>query len=298
VFCVASASAPQAGAAQPVILARLGVDVPTMGIQYWQAGHDWRWSYDNYFSPAVMDDIKNGLHADYVRTGFIPDWLHGERVAWHREDAIMDNACGAGLGVMAIVPVGDDRRGLADLVATVRSFFDRYAVRERGCAIVAEIGNEDNLATTPQAYAGVFNALSPAIRASGVPVVVSGTSGLDERWAGAVARLIDSPPAAGFGFHPYGMKPRAMQDAVAGMAAAIGATSNDAVWITEYGSEDAATLSSAIMTLDTQPAVTVYEYRCQPTDDGCKYGLKDHPALYDAVRSAFAFVRDHRRGPA
>jgi hypothetical protein len=291
-FCFGSTPALLAAAPGEAVIAKAGINLPTMGIVYWQAGHDWRWSYDNYFSPAVMSEIRNALGADYVRTGFVPDWLNAERVPWQREDAVMDDACNAGLGVMVIVPIGDDRLGRADLVKTVRAFFDRYTARERGCEVVAEIGNEDNLSTPAQAYADAFNALAPQLRAVGVPAIVAGTSQLDVRWTAAVSRLVAAPA---YGFHPYAVRPADMQGAIDEMAGGISGASSDAIWITEYGSEDAATLTSAIAAMDAQPAITVYEYRCQPTDDGCKYGLKDHPALYKAVQTAFAYLHDRQR---
>jgi hypothetical protein len=276
-----------------LVVARVGISVPTMGIIYWSAGHNWRWTVANYFSPAVMSEIKNTLHADYVRTGFIPDWVHRERPEWQREDRVMDDACGAGLGVMVIVPTGDDKLGAGDLPATVGAFFTRYTTREKDCNLIAEIGNEDNLIKSPQAYAAIFESLAPEIRALGVPVITSGTSELDTRWIRKVCGLIGALPT-GYGFHPYDVAPEHMQSAIANMASSTASQALDRIYITEYGSGDAATLTKAIAALDSQPVVTVYEYRCQPTDESCKYGLKDNPSLYQAVQDGFAYVRAHR----
>jgi hypothetical protein len=275
-----------------VFVARLGINIPTMGITFWQAHHDWRWSIQNYFSAADMHEIKNDLHADYVRTGFIPDWVAAESVKWKREDRVMDDACAAGLGVMVIVPIGNDRRGVPDLVATVKEFFTRYASREEGCAIVAEIGNEDNLTMSPQAYADIFKLLAPQIHAMGIEVIASGTSGLDVRWTHAVSNAI--PAWSTFGFHPYDVPPQRMHGDLTAMARAMEGGSLDRIAITEYGSGDAATLFAAILALASQPAVTVYEYRCQPTDDSCRYGLKENPALYAVVQNAFSTVAARR----
>jgi hypothetical protein len=286
-------------AARPVavdrpVIAQLGINLPTMGIVYWAAGRNWRWTVTNYFSPVVMSEIKNTLHADYVRTGFIPDWVHRERPEWQREDRVMDDACHAGLGVMVIAPTGNDKLGAGDLAATVGAFFTRYTAREKNCKLAAEIGNEDNLTMSPQAYAAIFESEAPEIRGLGVPVIASGTSELDVRWTEAVSALIAPSLPEGYGFHPYDVPPARMQANIATMSSATASSGASRIYITEYGSGEASTLSSAILTLDTQPAVTVYEYRCQPSDETCKYGLKDNPALFDAVARTFAFVRDRR----
>lgn len=294
VLSAVTAPAARSAAVERPAIAQVGINLPTMGIVYWPAGHDWRWTVANYFSAAVMNEIKDTLHADYVRTGFIPDWLNRERPRWLREDRVMDDACRAGLGVMVIVPTGGDKLGSDDMVSTVGAFFTRYAARERNCKLLAEIGNEDNLTMSPQAYATLFQSVAPEIRKAGVPVITSGTSELDVRWARSVSRAIAPFLPDGYGFHPYGVPPRRMQADIATMAAAIGVQELSRIYITEYGSGDAATLSNAILTLDTQPAVTVYEYRCQPSDETCEYGLKDNPALFDAVARTFASVRDGR----
>ncbi len=290
----ATALAARSAPAERPVIAQLGINLPTMGIVYWASGRNWRWSVANYFSPAVMSEIKNTLHADYVRTGFIPDWVHRERPAWQREDRVMDDACHAGLGVMVIVPTGNDKLGTDDLAVTAGTFFTRYTVREKNCKLVAEIGNEDNLTKSPQAYAAIFESEAPEIRKLGVPVIASGTSELDVRWTRAVSALIGPVLPDGFGFHPYDVPPGRMQGDIATMSLAIAGKELSRIYITEYGSGEAATLTTAILTLDTQPAVTVYEYRCQPSDETCKYGLKDNPASYDAVARAFASVRDRR----
>jgi hypothetical protein len=292
-FTTAVPAVRSSPAERPAI-AQVGINVPTMGIVYWAAGHNWRWTLANYFSAAVMGEIKNALHADYVRTGFIPDWVNRERPKWLHEDRVMDDACRAGLGVMVIVPIGDDKLGAGDLAATVGEFFTRYAAREKNCKLVAEIGNEDNLITSPQAYAATFNSLAPGIRKRGVPVITSGTSELDVRWVRAVSGLIAPPAPDGYGFHPYDVPPVRMQMDIATIAAAVAIHDPSRISITEYGSSDATTLSNAILTLDSQPAITVYEYRCQPNGESCKYALKDNPALFEAVARAFASVRERR----
>jgi hypothetical protein len=290
------ATAPIARSApvEPPVVAQLGINLPTMGIVYWAAGRNWRWTVTNYFSPAVMSEIKNTLHADYVRTGFIPDWVHRERPEWQREDRVMDDACHAGLGVMVIVPTGNDKLGADDLAATVGAFFTRYTAREKHCKLAAEIGNENNLTQSPQAYAAIFESEAPEIRKLGIAVIAAGTSELDVRWIKEVSALIAPALPDGYGFHPYDVPPGRMQGDIATMSSATASRAASRIYITEYGSGEAATLSSAILTLDTQPAVTVYEYRCQPSDETCKYGLKDNPASFDAVARAFAAVRGHR----
>ncbi len=124
-----------------------GVELPTMGIVFWQYGHDYNWTYQNYFTPAIMSDIKNNLRANYIRTGWIPDWFYNnEGASWQREDNVMDNACAAGLGVNVIVPPPyNDSRGEADAIANVQAFFTRYTKREPGCVIWAEVENEANI---------------------------------------------------------------------------------------------------------------------------------------------------------
>jgi hypothetical protein len=47
--------------------------------------------------------------------------------------------------------------------------------------------------------------------------------------------------------------------------------------------------------LDTQPTITVYEYKCQPgTDTGCQYALSGNSGLYNAVKSTFHWICTNR----
>ena len=124
-------------------VARLGIELPTLGGANWFTVMRAR-----YFSDSVMRDIRDNLHLDYVRTGWVPGRLAFEKIRWYREDQGMDTICSAGLKLMIIVPgLGKDRRTGAtiDPTPTVSEFFARYTEREFGCIAYAEIANEADL---------------------------------------------------------------------------------------------------------------------------------------------------------
>src|SRR5581483_5128166 len=150
---------PHAATATPPI-AQLGVEVPTLG-----GGNWWTVLRPQYISPETMQDIRDNLHASYVRTGWIPSRLRHE-IRWRREDSGMDVICGSGLHLMALVPsIKDDDRGEADLVANVREFFARYTQRDPGCIRYAEVANEADLQASRfpdvDAYAEYYGRVAP-----------------------------------------------------------------------------------------------------------------------------------------
>jgi hypothetical protein len=276
--------------------AEIGIQLPTVG------GGRWPRMLRTYFSAAVMHDIRDNLHATYVRTGWVPDVMANEVHRWHREDQGLDAICGAGLHVMIIVPSPrDDKKGEDDLVANVAEFFARYTLREFGCLRYAEISNEADLRangfTDVNDYAAFYLRVAPAIAGYGIKVITSGTSGSDLPWTAALASLLlnadPSPPIGGFGFHPYGVAPALMPRAVSEMHAFIAAGREGSVpevYVTEIGEQRADDLYQTIVNLaPVTPAITIYEYLAQPGEDP-EYGLKNNPALYQAAQRAIGAI--------
>lgn len=255
-----------------------------------------------------MQDIRDNLHASYVRTGWIPSRLRFEVYRWRREDDGMDVICDAGLHVMAIVPSPkDDDRGETDLLDSVREFFARYERRDPGCIRYAEISNEADLPVNRfadvGAYAAYYAKAAPIVASFGVPVITSGVSGKDLPWTFALAGLLRgvNAPVSGYGFHPYGVTISDLASATLAMARAAGALPNGTlpnVYVTEIGQSNARDLYATIVNLArATPALTIYEYQAQPGEDP-RYGLKDNPALYAAVQRAWTALHDANASPA
>jgi hypothetical protein len=292
----AGVSQTPAGAIPTVPTAELGIALPAVG-----GGH-WFIVRKKYFSPAVMSDIRDNLHATYVRTGWIPDGLRFEDIRWRREDQGLDAICGSGLQAMILVPSPkDDDKGEDDLIKNIGEFFSRYAVREFGCLRFAEIVNEADLPANGfsdvKEYASFYERVAPTIAAFGIEVITSGTSGKDRPWTAALASVLrsadPSPPVSGYGFHPYGVPPAGMRGAMQEMRVAAGAGMhgpNPNVYVTEIGQKNADDLYQTIVNLaHATPTITIYEYMAQPNEEPV-YGLKDNPALYEAVRKAWASI--------
>jgi len=244
-----------------------------------------------------MQDIRDNLHASYVRTGWIPSRLRHE-IRWRREDSGMDVICGSGLHLMALVPsIKDDDRGEDDLVANVREFFARYTQRDPGCIRYAEVANEADLQASRfpdvDAYAEYYGRVAPIVASFGIPVITSGISGKDLPWTYALARLLHDAgaPVDGYGFHPYGVAITGLAEATAAIARAAAVPSNQSppsVYVTEIGQTNARDLYATIVELASlTPAITIYEYQAQPGEDP-QYGLKNNPALYAAMQRAWS----------
>jgi hypothetical protein len=288
-----------AAAVRPPAVARLGIELPTLG------GANWFTAIrDRYFSASVMRDIRDGLQLDYVRTGWVPGRLAFEKVRWYREDQGMDAICSAGLKLMIIVPgLGKDRYGdVIDPTENVREFFDRYTQREFGCIAYAEIANEADLAKNGfsgvDAYADYYARVAPIVAAYRIPVITTGTSGEDIPWTAALSeRLLQSgAPVSGYGFHPYGIAPAGMASALqqVGRAAAVDRLRPPPVYVTELGERQAEDLYEAIVSLaHVTPAITLYEYLPQTGEDP-NYAIASDVARYRAVQRAAAWVRTLR----
>jgi hypothetical protein len=287
---------PSAGSA-PTRVAELGIELPAVGGPRW-----WLVTRKTYFTPAVMHDIHDNLHASYVRTGWIPDWLHFEKIRWFREDQGLDAICSSGLRVMVILPSPkEDRKGENDLAANIGEFFSRYTRREFGCLRYAEIGNEADLPSNGFAdvkdYASFYERMAPIVAAFGVEVITSGTSGKDLPWTSTLASLLRAadpiPLVSGYGFHPYGVPSANMLAALNEVRAVAGVGTNALspnVYVTEIGQKNPDELYLTLVGLArATPAITVYEYRAQPNEDP-EYGLKNNPALYAAVQKAWATI--------
>ncbi|MGA8534010.1 MAG: hypothetical protein WB615_07880 [Candidatus Tumulicola sp.] len=281
---------------QSLPTAELGVELPTLGGGDW-----WSFAHKKYFTPEIMQDIRDNLHATYVRTGWIPGRLNFETIRWHREDDGIDAICGAGLRLMIIVPSPTgDGQGIDDLVDNVREFFGRYTARNAGCIRYAEVANEADLAANHFAdvssYASYYERVAPVIAAFGVDVITSGVSGEDRPWTAALAGILGGArpalPVSGYGFHPYGVAPSRMADATLAIRRAAGMPNGSlpTVYVTEIGQAKAGDLYATIVNLaHATPAITIYEYAAQKGEDP-QYGLKNNPALYRAVREAWDYL--------
>jgi hypothetical protein len=299
-------SATVSGVAPPAApVAALGIELRGLG------GPRWGLAKKLFFNADVMHDIRDNLHATYVRTGWLPDWLKLEKRRWLREDHDMDAICSSGLRLMLIVPgPKEDRDGRDDLVDNIDEFLNRYTAREPGCIAWAEIANEADLASNGfkdvRDYAAYCERVVPIVARYDVPVITSGTSGKDKPWTTALASLLaNASPnvaVAGFGFHPYGVRAAAMAQATVEMrqAAELGSGWRPgdilpAVWITEIGKSNADELYATIVDLAyATPAVTIYEYRSDGGEDP-QYALIDNPPLYKAVAAAGAYLAARRR---
>lgn len=286
-------------------VAVLGIELPTIGIIFRQFRWRWHVTFESYFSSQVMKEIRDDLHADYVRTGWIPDWVAREERrhrAWHNEDETMHSICGSGLHAMIVVPrEGQDARGTDHLLENVRLFFERYTRREPGCIAWAEIGNENDLPSNGysdvRAYASYYARVAPIVASFGIRVITSGCSGEDRPWTHTLAAILRSlavPPPDGFGYHPYGVPALQMNEALAAMRkAAADDGSAPPVYVTEIGESSPDALYQTLVALARlTPAVTIYEYRAQPGEDP-RYALKGNPQLYAAAQRAWtaAFSR-------
>lgn len=285
-------AAAHAGAAH----AALGVNLPTLGSAFPDRGLRWPQVRAQFFSPQVAADIRDGLHATYVRTGWIPGWVRKEPPRpWFREDQALDALCTSGLRVMIVVPgPGQDPAGVGDLIASAKEFFTRYRRREPGCIAWAEIANEPDLPAngfaSVDAYARYYARIAPVVASFGLPVIAGGTSGEKVAWTSRLSALLGAesppPPLAGVGFHPYGVSVARLPRSLAAVRAAAGGAT---AFVTELGEERASDLYDAILALaPLAPAITVYEYRAQPGEDP-RYALTSDPRRYDAfARAALA----------
>jgi hypothetical protein len=278
--------------------AEVGIQLTAVGGAYWAQGKRKR-----YFSPAVMTDIRDHLHASFVRIGWFPSDLRLERIAWRREDQGLDTICASGLHVMFLLPSPkDDPKGNDDLQRSVGAFLDRYTHREFGCIRWAEAGNESDLVAngfkSVDDYATYYESVAPIVAAYGVKVITSGVSGEDRPWTQRLAQLLRAsdpqPPVAGYGFHPYGVEPAQMAVATMAMRQAAGALGGDPlpeVYVTEIGERRADDLYRTIVTLSpVTPAIALYEYLPQEGEDAT-YAIKSNPSLYAAVARAQACLQ-------
>jgi hypothetical protein len=289
--------APAGGRAQPANQslpsqqsAELGVEFPSL-------------SRLKYYTRAAIDDIRDNLHASYVRTGWLPNWVRRDRIPWAREDDAMRRLCRNGLDVMIITPGPDgDAKGEDDLYRNIAQFFARYSRRNPGCIRYAELANEADLPQNGfadvQAYARYYERVAPIVARHGIPVLTSGTSGKDLPWTLALAKILHDasprPPVDGFGFHPYGVSPANMAEAVREMHDAAvqgyGGAGAPPVYVTEIGEKNPADLYHTIVNLaHVTPAITLFEYDAQPEDES-GYALKSNPALYHAAQEAWRRV--------
>lgn len=256
--------------------------------------------YLRFYNQNNFADVRDGLHADFVRTGWIPtQMMKHDKVPWDREDRAMHRLCRSGLNVMIITPsFKDDVKGQDHLYANIDEFFARYNEREPNCIAWAEIANEADLTQNSfpdvNAYARYYERVAPIAAKYGITVITTGTSGKDTPWTFRLAQLLHDAgaPVDGFGFHPYGIAPRAMREALDEMRQAASGASRQLpeVYVTELGVKDPDGLYNAIVDLaHSTPLITIFEYAEQHQDDS-GYGLKDNPRLYRAAQRAIEHV--------
>jgi len=270
-------------------IAQLGVQFPPLGSL-------------GAYTKSALADIRDNLHATYVRVGWYPGLAKRDKVPWQREDVSMHRLCRAGLKVMAMTPtLREDKQGEEHLYANIEEFFRRYEEREPGCIVYAEFANEADLPfngfANVEQYADFYETLAPIAARYGIKVVTTGTSGSDLPWTYSLASLLAGasprPPLDGFGFHPYGVPPSEMAGAIKAMrrvTAFFPGARRDDIYVTELGEKRADDLYTAIVNLAREtPALTIFEYARQPGDDP-GYALDDDPALYNAVIRAWKRV--------
>jgi hypothetical protein len=280
--------------ASPAPHAELGIQLTAVG------GKRWLQVRKQFFSAAVMHDIRDNLHATFVRVGWFPNSLNFEKIPWRREDQALDTICASGLHVMFLLPSPkDDPKGNDDIERASGAFLDRYTHREFGCIRWVEAGNESDLTVNGFAsvddYAAFYEKMAPIAASYGVKVITTGVSGDDLPWTKRLAGLLRSSPSApqvdGFGFHPYGVMPAQMAAATLSMRQAAGAAADGPlpdVYVTEIGEKRPDDLYRAIVTLsNATPAIALYDYLPQPGDES-GYSIKKNPGLYDAVVRAQA----------
>lgn len=250
------------------------------------------------YSKEALDEIRDVLHADYVRTGWLPNGLKLDKHPWQVVDRDMRNLCASGLKAMILTPSpNDDSQGWTHLIDNIDAFFARYTAREPGCIRYAEAANEADLPKNGfkdvEEYAAYYEAVAKIVSRYGISVITSGTSGKDLPWTYALATLLHqtepAPPVTGFGFHPYGVAPGDMTAAVMEMrrAAAAGTSPLPEVYVTEMGDPDPEKLYRSIVSLArVTPVLTIFEYVSQGRDEE-QFALKEHPALFKAVTRAW-----------
>lgn len=319
----------------------VGINIPVMDASYLKYynchrsdGTIGQCTYEQAIYPgwfSRMAEIKNSLHADYVRTGWIPGFTRNEtcpgttgpdtpwrtaRTSWCYEDQVLYNACSnAGIPVMILVPgIKDDLNGNTDLIDSVKKFFHLFTTEYPGCIKWAEVVNEADLPANgyPNSgtYATYYQQVASIIENDGVKVITSGTSGEDTAWTSDLSyndlgQANPKPPVDGFGFHPYGVSTAFMRSAVLAMIDAAGAQKwpssvcgGTCVYVTEVGESDATQLATAIQNLNyVSPTCTIYEYRAVPGDTTPQYALRDvndnHTSLYDGFIWGANFVHTH-----
>jgi hypothetical protein len=252
-----------------------------------------------FYTNAAMLDIRDNLHASYIRTGWFPNWFKREKIPWSREDRSMHQICASGLKVMVLVPSpNDDTDGTDDLVDEIGVFFKRYARRQAGCIRYAEVANEADLPkngfANVDAYAAFYARVAPIVAQYGVDVITSGTSGKDLPWTFGLASTLRNAnppqPVSGFGFHPYGVAPTEMASALLAMRQSAGVRADGTlpdVYVTELGLKNGSDLYDAIVNLAyVTPAITIFEYDTQPGAES-SYTLESNPPLYEAVQRAW-----------
>lgn len=199
----------------------------------------------------------------------------------------------------------DDAKGEEHLYGNIEDFFERYTTREPGCIMYAEIGNEADLPKNGfpdvYAYARYYERVAPMAAKYGIKVITAGTSGKDAPWTYSLALLLrkSGAPLDGFGFHPYGVAPRSMGEALVEMqrAAAGGTNHVRDVYVTELGVKNPDDLREAIASLaHLTPALVIFEYVTQGRED-IGFGLTDDPRLYRAAQDALILLRNDGSTP-
>lgn len=288
-------------------------------------------SYDAFYSPAVMNDIKNNLGADYVRLGFIPDWMGANGNAAETcngatttttaasrfciEDKVLQNACNAGLNVLILTqlysPNGNQENTDSNTIIT--QFFNEMTNHYPGCIKWAELGNEADLDVAPLngdmgAYATYYEEVASHVEShTEISLITAGTSGVNVQWVKNVGYYVIMPPpdsrprVDGIGVNPYGTAPADMASAMASQISTLpgrfpNPLCNNATcpYATEVGETSAGDLIQSVENLDKNtPIITVYNYHAVPGDLNPNMALKNVAGTKTGLYSAYVTAANY-----
>jgi hypothetical protein len=288
----------------------LGVEIPVMATAFY--GMTPSQTYNAYFSPSVMSDIKNNLGADYVRTEWIPSNVNAESPRWSAEDAIITNACQAGLSILMIIPPPDydDANGsLTDYYSMISEFFLRYQRSEPGCIEAYEYTNEPDLdsywgsttgtASAADNYAKAYEQVETIFDNDDIiaGLFTGGTSGSQLTWNKELYTDLTgaSEYVGSYGYHPYDVPTPVTSSGLPNKIAALEqVVGNKRIALTEVGFSNPSNEKALIESSPncSQGFLTIYEYKAY-NGESTSLSLEDNPNLYSAVKSAFADIHNY-----
>jgi hypothetical protein len=228
---------------------------------------------ETQWSTKTLNDIRNNLHADYIRTRWDYQFWLNENQDWAEEDAALKNVCNDGIPIGIMLPGPDEALDAtpavtyATLGAAIGAFFARYTAAGTGRAactfMYAELGSEENLGqSTPAEYSSYYKIVAPyivpykayiydglvpagpsGVKFTGSPAHLTGIA-----WTQQVAPNINAVPVAdapsAYGIDPYGTMVSDLAGAMTTIADAAStsqvpvSTGSGGVAVTEIGMDD------------------------------------------------------------